>query len=174
MMNHTPWGETIQQQLDRLISSGVCSPLIMVLPDCFTRLGGSQYINSEGTGNYFDYIMEIVSFVDSTYSTKTDPAFRAITGKSSGGFGALYLGMERPDMFGIVADHSGDKFFETCYYPDLLKLPGLLESLDIDSIIRDPYSYPVKMPISSSSLTLPRCLAAIHPTPMPHWVSIGR
>ncbi len=144
MMNHTPWGETIQQQLDRLITSGICTPLIMVLPDCFTRLGGSQYINSAGTGNYFDYILELVSFIDSTYNTRTEPASRAITGKSSGGFGALYLGMERPDIFGIVADHSGDKYFETCYYPDLLKLPGLLDSLEIESIIRDPYSYPVK------------------------------
>ena len=37
---------------------------------------------------------------------------RGVVGKSSGGFGALTLGMKHADVFGAVASHSGDAYFE--------------------------------------------------------------
>src|SRR5689334_1880362 len=45
MLNESAWNENIQERLDRLIGTGAVQPLIAVLPDCFTRYGGSQYIN---------------------------------------------------------------------------------------------------------------------------------
>ncbi|MEZ4403669.1 MAG: alpha/beta hydrolase-fold protein [Kofleriaceae bacterium] len=118
LFNPDPLGEPLDQRLDRLIASGACPPVIVVAPDCFTRVGGSQYINSLGTGRYQDYLVdEIVPFVDSHYGTLGRGRWGAF-GKSSGGFGALLLGMHHPDRFGAVADHSGDAGFELTYLRD--------------------------------------------------------
>ncbi len=118
MLNDSLWEETIQQRLDRLIASGKVRPLIAVLPDASTRYGGSQYRNSGATGRYEDHILELVEYIDGQYRTLPDRNFRAVAGKSSGGYGATWLGMHHPEVFGLVADHSGDKYFELCYKPD--------------------------------------------------------
>src|SRR5581483_3733248 len=113
MLNENAWDENIQQRLDRLITTNAIQPLIMVLPDCFTRYGGSQYINSEGTGRYEDHIIdELVPWVDATFKTIPERERRAVMGKSSGGFGAMTLGMRHPETFGALACHSGDMYFE--------------------------------------------------------------
>lgn len=119
LLNESAWEENIQSRLDRLIVSGAIPPMIVVMPDCFTRYGGSQYINSAGTGNYQDHIVrEIVPWVDQEFRTKADRDHRAVAGKSSGGYGSLMLGMSHPEVFGSVACHSGDMYFELCYGGD--------------------------------------------------------
>lgn len=119
MLNETAWDENIQQRLDRLIETRAIEPMIVVLPDAFTRYGGSQYINSDGTGRYMDYIIdELVPWVDKNFRTIPERERRAVAGKSSGGFGALTLGMHHPETFGSVACHSGDMHFDLCYRPD--------------------------------------------------------
>lgn len=107
--------ENLPQRLDRLIGSGACPKTIVVAPDCFTRVGGSQYINSTATGRYEDYLLEeIVPFTRSHFRTGRWGVF----GKSSGGYGAIVLGMRHPEVFEALADHSGDADFELCYLPD--------------------------------------------------------
>lgn len=119
MLNESAWDENIQQRLDRLITTQAIQPLIAVMPDCFTRYGGSQYLNSSGTGRYMDHVIEeLVPWVDATYRTIPERARRAVMGKSSGGFGALTLGMRHPQVFGAVVCHSGDMHFDLCYRPD--------------------------------------------------------
>lgn len=122
MMNDALWEETIQQRMDRLIASGSVSPMILVLPDGSTRYGGSQYINSSATGAYEDHLLELVDYIDAHFRTRPEAAQRAVAGKSSGGYGATILGMRHPEIFGLVADHSGDKYFELCYKPDFPKV----------------------------------------------------
>lgn len=96
--------------------------MIVVMPDCFTKYGGSQYINSTATGRYEDHLLqELIPFVDAKYRTLADRDHRAVCGKSSGGYGAMVLGMRHPDVFGLVADHSGDKYFELGYKMDFPK-----------------------------------------------------
>src|SRR5262245_33752141 len=46
LLNTTNWGEALDARLDRLYAAGRIGPMIVVLPDCFTRYGGSQYVNS--------------------------------------------------------------------------------------------------------------------------------
>jgi enterochelin esterase-like enzyme len=121
LLNESAWDENIQQRLDRLITTGAIVPMIVVMPDCFTRYGGSQYINSAGTGRYEDHVIkELVPWVDKTFRTQPARNFRAVAGKSSGGYGSVILGMRHPETFGLVACHSGDMYFEMCYGPDLL------------------------------------------------------
>lgn len=122
MLNDSAFDETIAERLDRLITNQQIQPLIVVLPDCFTRYGGSQYLNSSATGRYEDYLVEeVVPFIDQRFRTRAEAGYRAIAGKSSGGYGALVQAMRHPDLFGAVACHSGDIYFEYCYKPDFVK-----------------------------------------------------
>ena len=96
-LNWTNFTENIPERIDRLIHTKKMGPVIVVFPDCFTRFGGNQYINSPAIGNYADYIInEIIPFIDS--KLRTDKTKRACFGHSSGGYGALVMGMKRPDI----------------------------------------------------------------------------
>ena len=118
-LNDAPWEETLPQRMDRLLAQGKVRPMILVMPDCFTRLGGSQYINSPAVGRYEDHVtQELIGFVDEKYRTLADREHRAVVGKSSGGYGAISLAMRHPEKFGIMASHSGDLYFEFCYKPE--------------------------------------------------------
>jgi S-formylglutathione hydrolase FrmB len=124
MLNFAAWQPNLPQRIDRLMADGKLSPAIYVLPDCFTRYGGSQYRNSTAIGRYEDYLIdEIVPHVDRTYRT----ARRGVFGKSSGGYGAIMLGLQHPDVFGAVACHSGDMAFDLCYRPDFPKFVNAIQ-----------------------------------------------
>lgn len=130
--NHSPWGETLSQRLDRLILSGECDPVVVVSPDCFTRLGGSQFLNSSAVGNYEDYLVnEVVSHIDGQFSTIASPEGRGLIGKSSGGYGALVHLMKHPEVFSVAAAHAADMAFEYSLFPDFPKvIAGLEQSGD--------------------------------------------
>jgi S-formylglutathione hydrolase FrmB len=118
-MNISPYSENIQERMDRLIRNRIIKEMIVVMPDCFTKYGGSQYVNSSATGRYEDYIInEIVPFIDSNFRTIPEATSRCIAGKSSGGFGAMWLAMRHPDVFRLMVSHSGDSAFEYCYMKD--------------------------------------------------------
>src|SRR5690606_29060113 len=101
---------------DAVFASGEAPPAIVVFVDAWTAHGGSQYLDSPGTGRYHSYICdEIVPWVDRHYRTLDSPRHRAISGKSSGGYRAMITPMLRPDPFGAFATHAGDALFEYCY-----------------------------------------------------------
>jgi enterochelin esterase-like enzyme len=130
VFNVQAWDENLPQRVDRLISEGKMPPVVMAFPDCFTRFGGSQYVNSSAVGRYEDYmVQELVSFVDEEFRTIVDRDHRAVIGYSSGGFGAIWLSMRHPDIFGAVASHSGDMGFEYCYWPDIAGTVRMLGSM---------------------------------------------
>jgi S-formylglutathione hydrolase FrmB len=118
LFNADALGDTLGARLDRLIGAGVCPPCIVAAPDCFTRLGGNQYIDSTATGAYATHVVnEVVPEVSSSFAVSSWGVF----GKSSGGYGAVVLAMLYPDVFRAFADHSGDANFELCYLPDALE-----------------------------------------------------
>lgn len=118
-LNWKPYSENMAQKLDRLIHNKLMPPVIVVMPDCWTTLGGSQYLDS-AMGNYETYLtQEILPFVDAHY--RTQPEARGILGHSSGGYGALVQAMRHPELFHAAACHAGDMYWEfTC-------LPGIAE-----------------------------------------------
>jgi S-formylglutathione hydrolase FrmB len=119
MLNDGTWEPGLGDRMDALVASGRAKPAILAMPDCFTHLGGSQYVNSPALGRYEDYLVdELVPFVDGRFRTRADAAHRGVMGKSSGGFGAISLGMKHPDVFAGVACHSGDMAFDLCYRID--------------------------------------------------------
>jgi len=126
-----PWRENILERFDRLVSAKKVREAILVIPDCFTRLGGSQYLNSAGTGLYEDHIVtELVGYIDSKYRTTRSAAGRAVMGKSSGGYGAVMLAMRHPEVFSHAVSHSGDMFFELCYANDFPRCATALGKYD--------------------------------------------
>ncbi len=131
MLAPVAWGESFPERIDRLISSGAMGPVIAVLPDCWTIFGGAQYLNSSALGQYEDYlIQELIPHVDANYRTLPSREHRAITGKSSGGYGAMVQSMRHPEVFSAVASHSGDIYFEFGLLPDLAKLHANLLKFD--------------------------------------------
>lgn len=121
LLNESAWDENMPERINRLISEGRARPMILVMPDCFTHVGGSQYLNSSATGPYEDHVIEeLVPFVDQKFRTLADRNHRAVLGKSSGGYGSVVLAMRHPDVFGLMASHSGDMYFELCYKPDFV------------------------------------------------------
>ena len=122
LLNDNPWAPALPDRMDSLFARGACDEMILVMPDCFTRYGGSQYLNSSATGRYEDHVVqELVPHVDRTWRTLQGPAHRGVMGKSSGGYGALVLAMRHPGVFGAVASHSGDLYFDYCYRGDVPK-----------------------------------------------------
>jgi Putative esterase len=105
--------------MDELFGSGEAEPALLVWVDAWTSLGGSQFLDSPGTGRYHTYLCdEVVPWVDANYRTRPERDHRGISGKSSGGYGAMVTPMLRPDLFGGLATHAGDALFEVCYLPD--------------------------------------------------------
>jgi hypothetical protein len=131
--NRTPFRQPFTETADAVFAEGQAPPAIVVFVDAWTRYGGSQFVNSPGTGRYHSYLCdEVVAWVDRTYRTIPDRDHRAIMGKSSGGFGAMITPMLRPDLFSGLATHAGDTLYEHCYVRDFGPAVRALRSYDGD------------------------------------------
>ncbi|WP_417683942.1 alpha/beta hydrolase [Roseibium sp.] len=119
---HVAWknfGENVPERLDRLIHEGTLPPVAVALPDCFTQLGGNQYIDSAAMGAWASFLTkEMLPAVETRFGCGGDGR-RACFGKSSGGYGSLVHAMLYPDVWAAAACHSGDMAFELCYLPEM-------------------------------------------------------
>src|SRR5512139_150639 len=131
--NRTAYRQPFVETADAVFASGEAPPCVLVYVDAWTAYGGSQFVDSPGTGRYHSYLCdEVVPWVDGRYRTIADPASRAISGKSSGGFGAMITPMLRPDLFGALATHAGDSLYELSYLPEFGKVVRFLRAYDGD------------------------------------------
>jgi len=126
LLSHHPWKETLVERFERLILGGKAKECVLAIADCFTSFGGSQYLNSSATGRYEDHVLELVEYFTDKFGLLDAPESRALLGKSSGGFGALTLGMRHPDVWAHVGSHSGDALFDVTYGLDLPKYVRVL------------------------------------------------
>ena len=119
---HTNWrgfDENVPERAARLIHGRKMGPVIVVFPDCFTALGGNQYVNSSAVGRYADYLTrELIPFIDSEFRTLASRDHRGCFGKSSGGYGSMLHGMKYAKFWGAIANHSGDAHFDFVYRSD--------------------------------------------------------
>lgn len=130
--NRTPFRQPLIETADAVFAGGT-PQCILVYVDAWTAYGGSQFVDSAGTGAYHSYLCdEVVPWVDARYRTIADRESRAITGKSSGGFGAMITPMLRPDLFGALATHAGDALYEHCYLGEFAKAARALRDYDHD------------------------------------------
>jgi S-formylglutathione hydrolase FrmB len=131
--NRMPYRQPFIETADAVFASGQAPGCILVFVDAWTAYGGSQFVDSAGTGRYHSYLCdEVVPWVDARYRTIPTRRSRAISGKSSGGFGAMITPMLRPDLFGALATHAGDTLYELCYLPEFGKAARALRLYDHD------------------------------------------
>jgi len=128
-LSHTNWvgfRENVPERLDRLISEQRMPPVVVAFPDCFTRLGGNQYVNSAAMGPWEDFlVLEMLPAIETQFGCG-GAGRRGVFGKSSGGYGAITHAMRHADIWSAAACHSGDMGFEVCYLPDM---PAVLRAM---------------------------------------------
>lgn len=109
------WQENLPERLARGMAEGRIPPAVLIWPACETRLGGSQFVNSTGTGRYEDFVCdEVVPAAERAFGCG-GAGRRVVVGKSSGGFGALHLAMRRPGWFAAAGSHCGDLGFDVSH-----------------------------------------------------------
>lgn len=131
--NRGAYRQPFVETADGVFARAEAPGCIIVYVDAWTAYGGSQFVDSPGTGPYHSYLCdEVVPWVDAHYRTIPDRESRAISGKSSGGFGAIITPMLRPDLFAAFATHAGDSLYEMTYLPMFAKAARLLRDYDHD------------------------------------------
>ncbi len=127
---HTNWknfSENVPERLDRLIGSAAMPPVVVAFPDCVSRFGGNQYINSPAIGPYADVLLqEVVPMVEREFNCGGSGR-RGVFGKSSGGYGSIVHALLYPDFWAAAACHSGDMAFELTYLP---RMNATLRAID--------------------------------------------
>ena len=127
----TAWkafGESLPQRLERLVHTNKMGPVVVAFPDCFTSLGGNQYINSEAIGHWEDFLLgELVPKLINEFPIENSPKQRAVLGLSSGGYGALIQGLLHGNQWGAIACHSGDIGFDLLLRPLFPKVARMLQ-----------------------------------------------
>jgi hypothetical protein len=166
--NRSPFRRNFPELADDLFAREEAPPVIIIWVDCWTSLGGSQFLDSPGTGNYLTYLCdEVVPFVDERYRTIADRGHRGIQGKSSGGYGAMVVPMLRPDLWGGLATHAGDALFEACYLPEFRESVRALRDDyqgSFDNFWKDFRSRPALSKDSDGHLLNDWCMAACYST----------
>jgi Putative esterase len=166
--NRAPFRKNFPELADELFGSEKAPPCIVVWVDCWTSLGGSQFLDSPGTGQYHTYLCEeVVPWVDANYRTLPDRERRGIAGKSSGGYGAMVTPMLRPDLWGGLATHAGDALFEACYLPEFRVCARTLRDEyegSFDRFWEDFRSRPAFSKDSDAELLNEWCMAACYST----------
>lgn len=95
--------ESMISDIDAAIAAGRLSDVIVVHLEGRNALGGSFWTNSPATGRWEDLVADdLVAVVDGHLHTLADRAHRGLYGGSMGGFGALSIAMDRPEVFGTV------------------------------------------------------------------------
>jgi S-formylglutathione hydrolase FrmB len=164
--NRRAFAPTVPEAIDDWFATAGAASAVVVFVDAWTSLGGSQFIDSPGTGRYLTYLCdEVVPFVDGRYRTLDGARHRGIAGKSSGGYGAMVVPMLRPDRFGALATHAGDALFETCYAPEFREVArALRDGYDgsYDAFWADVRARPGQSKKSDGVLLNAWCMAACY------------
>jgi len=134
------WAENLPERIARGMAEGSIPPAVFLWPACETRLGGSQYVDSLGTGPYMSYLLdEVVPAAEARYGCG-GLGKRVVVGKSSGGFGALSLAMRRPGYFQAAGSHAGDMGFDMSHFR------GFADALNCWAQYGGPEAFVAKLP----------------------------
>lgn len=120
-----PWREGFPQRLNRLSAATDFPPVIIALPDLFTRYGGSQCVDSTAIGPYESHLwQELRPLVENHHAVSA----HGICGHSSGGYAAITQAMRHPEFVSAIACHAGDMLFEYSYQADFPKAASRFRS----------------------------------------------
>jgi len=102
--DNTDWIEQghIDAAADRLILAGEIRPLVILMPD-----GDNSFYLPGAVNNYETYVVEeLITAVEDEFSISAAREDHFVGGLSMGGFGALFLTLRHPALFGAVGAHS--------------------------------------------------------------------
>ena len=103
-------GDWLAAAVGRLAAAG--HPVRIAAVDARSRYGGSQYLDSSALGNYATWLaQEVMPAIEARHSLPPDTKW-IVAGHSSGGFGALRLGMKSRDSIGAIVALSPDSDLE--------------------------------------------------------------
>jgi len=89
--------------MEKNLAAGTAREMILVMPNAYTVYQGSMYSNSITTGDWETFVSEnLVAYIDAHYRTIARRESRGLAGHSMGGYGAIRIGMKRPDVFSSV------------------------------------------------------------------------
>ena len=113
--NVEPWSASYPDRIEALQPQAV-----VVLVDAFTAVGGSQYLDSPGIGNYHTYLCDELVPVRRREPSRRRPTLRTAASRGSrpAATASMITPLLRPDLFGGLATHAGDALFEVCYARD--------------------------------------------------------
>jgi len=98
-----PDGRQAHVIAERVFGNGAAREMILVMPNCMNAYGGCMYSSSVTAGDWEGYIAEdLVAYMDDHYRTLATRDSRGLAGHSMGGYGALRIGMKRPDVFSAI------------------------------------------------------------------------
>jgi S-formylglutathione hydrolase FrmB len=107
------WVPPLEDVLDPVFQRMGVPPMIVVIPDGWSRWGCGQWVDSPVTGQFEQYVLhDVIPSVDTAYRTLPAARSRGVFGFSSGGFGAWNLASRNPDIFGAMAVLSADSFLD--------------------------------------------------------------
>ena len=94
---------SVPEAADKALASGNLQPMIIVMPNAYTRFQGSMYSNSITTGDWETYVVkDLVTFIDAHYRTAATREGRGLAGHSMGGYGTIRIGMKHPEIFSSI------------------------------------------------------------------------
>ena len=87
----------------KAINEGKATPMVIIMPDANT--GRRGYFNDiTGAWRYEDFFFdEFMPYVEKKYRIRTEKRYRAVSGLSMGGGGALIYALRRPELFSSAA-----------------------------------------------------------------------
>jgi enterochelin esterase family protein len=172
LVSARPWETNVVQWIDRLIVEQKMPATMLAIVDGNNRFGGSQYVDSIHNGDYATYVVrDAIGHVDARYPTIAREGGRAIVGKSTGGFAALYLSMTYPGTFCALASHSGDTNFLGTYVPEIPRAQRALENYggDLKAFVESFESKPKKSADESHVMMFLGQAAAYSPRAAQAW-----
>lgn len=113
---YEPYWGMLPEILDDLIATAAIDPVILVTPDgrC-PPYRGSYFANSEFNGRFADFtVYDVVHFIDINFRTVADRTGRVVMGHSMGGYGAMALGLQYPQIYCANASLSGPLEMNVC------------------------------------------------------------
>jgi len=104
------WSDSLQfavdhldKLLDKAIEMGKIKPVIVAIPNHYTKYRGSFYTNSSLAGKWADFTaIDLVNYIDENYRTIPNRNSRGIAGHSMGGHGSIKLGMLFPNVYSTI------------------------------------------------------------------------
>jgi putative tributyrin esterase len=116
--DHTVWAR--RTSIERYVQN---LPLIVVMPDG----GRSFYCDAvEGFAYQTAIACDLVNYIDGVFHTKAQRSGRCLGGLSMGGYGAIKLALQFPDLFISAHSHSGALTFAHGRMADQLEIRRIL------------------------------------------------